>query len=356
MAKYLDSTGLATVWEKVKALIPASLKNPYALTIQTNGTTVQTYDGSAAKTVNIAPQTINAAVNLALKDTDLDTLWYSGFYCAGGSNTVTNKPSGVDAFGLMSVHDASGKYFSQVLFDGNISDKVYMRHCNNGTWTSWAELKFTDTTYSAMTGATSSAAGKAGLVPAPAAGKQTSFLRGDGTWVVPTNTTYTAATTTSAGLMSAADKVSMNKLGGSVYYDRTGASGVSRLGLFSVTPVAVTVSGTSLTLPPVVEFETVITSTSSTSSFCTLRGTLCCNSDAPTLIWSANAKSTWFGDNLIKGITYDKTNKQVFVEVNSSSSYVQNLAMRTYIYRADHCTVTQITATTSSTNIKTFTI
>lgn len=46
----------------------------------------------------------------------------------------------------------------------------------------------TNTTYSAMTGATSSAAGTAGLVPAPAAGKQTSFLRGDGTWVVPTNT------------------------------------------------------------------------------------------------------------------------------------------------------------------------
>ena len=34
-----------------------------------------------------------------------------------------------------------------------------------------------------MTGATALAKGKSGLVPAPAAGKQTSFLRGDGTWV-----------------------------------------------------------------------------------------------------------------------------------------------------------------------------
>ena len=65
---------------------------------------------------------------------------------------------------------------------------------------------FTDTTYSNMTGATSSAAGTAGLVPAPAAGKQSSFLRGDGTWVVPTNTTYSNATTSTAGLMSATDK------------------------------------------------------------------------------------------------------------------------------------------------------
>lgn len=52
-----------------------------------------------------------------------------------------------------------------------------------------------------MGGATSSAAGSAGLVPAPAAGKQTSFLRGDGTWVVPTNTTYAKANTTTLGLV-----------------------------------------------------------------------------------------------------------------------------------------------------------
>ena len=41
---------------------------------------------------------------------------------------------------------------------------------------------FTDTTYSTMTGASASASGTSGLVPAPASGKQTSFLRGDGTW------------------------------------------------------------------------------------------------------------------------------------------------------------------------------
>lgn len=39
-----------------------------------------------------------------------------------------------------------------------------------------------NTTYSQMEAATASAAGKAGLVPAPAAGVQSKFLRGDGTW------------------------------------------------------------------------------------------------------------------------------------------------------------------------------
>lgn len=63
-----------------------------------------------------------------------------------------------------------------------------------------------NTTYGNMTAATASAAGKAGLVPAPAAGKQTSFLRGDGQWVIPTNTTYNVATASANGLLSAHDK------------------------------------------------------------------------------------------------------------------------------------------------------
>ena len=70
----------------------------------------------------------------------------------------------------------------------------YLR--GDGTWQTPP-----NTTYSNMGGATSSAAGSAGLVPAPAAGKQTSFLRGDGTWVVPTNTTYAKANATTLGLV-----------------------------------------------------------------------------------------------------------------------------------------------------------
>lgn len=70
----------------------------------------------------------------------------------------------------------------------------YLR--GDGTWQTPP-----NTTYSNMGGATSSAAGSAGLVPAPTAGEQTSFLRGDGTWVVPTNTTYAKANTTTLGLV-----------------------------------------------------------------------------------------------------------------------------------------------------------
>lgn len=67
-----------------------------------------------------------------------------------------------------------------------------------------------NTTYSVMGAATADADGKSGLVPAPAKGKQNMYLKGDGTWATPTNTTYGNATTSSAGLMSAADKTKLN--------------------------------------------------------------------------------------------------------------------------------------------------
>lgn len=43
-------------------------------------------------------------------------------------------------------------------------------------------VDLSDTTYSDFVGATSSAAGSAGLVPAPASGDNTKYLKGDGTW------------------------------------------------------------------------------------------------------------------------------------------------------------------------------
>ena len=87
----------------------------------------------------------------------------------------------------------------------NGSTSSYLR--GDGTWATPP-----NTTYSNMSGASSSAAGKAGLVPAPSAGAANRYLRSDGTWVVPpdTNTTYNAATTSSAGLMSAADKTKLD--------------------------------------------------------------------------------------------------------------------------------------------------
>lgn len=62
-----------------------------------------------------------------------------------------------------------------------------------------ADALFTDHTYGNMKGATSSSAGSAGLVPAPNIGEQLKFLRADGTWVIPTNTTYSVGTSSYLG-------------------------------------------------------------------------------------------------------------------------------------------------------------
>ena len=48
-------------WYSDIPTIPTALKNPYSLTIQGNGTTIDSYDGSSAKTINITPVSIGAA-------------------------------------------------------------------------------------------------------------------------------------------------------------------------------------------------------------------------------------------------------------------------------------------------------
>lgn len=62
-----------------------------------------------------------------------------------------------------------------------------------------ANAKFTDTTYTVF------GRGTNGLVPHPTTTTSTRFLREDGSWIVPTNTTYALATTSANGLLRQLD-------------------------------------------------------------------------------------------------------------------------------------------------------
>jgi hypothetical protein len=65
----------------------------------------------------------------------------------------------------------------------------------------YATFGIVNNTYEIMKPASASLAGAPGLVPAPLAGEQGLYLRADGDWGTPTNTTYGIATTSTAGLV-----------------------------------------------------------------------------------------------------------------------------------------------------------
>lgn len=88
----------------------------------------------------------------------------------GKPSTFTPPTSSATVLGGIKVgYTTSGKNYKVQL---DSSGNAYV----NVPWTD------TNTTYTNMGAASASAAGKAGLVPAPAAGAQAKYLRGDGTW------------------------------------------------------------------------------------------------------------------------------------------------------------------------------
>ena len=90
----------------------------------------------------------NKATMTTLTNENLDKVTTPGFYNASGGNSVTNKPSGVDNFGMIVVHSASGDYYTQIVY---AADKSYRRVCSNGTWGNWSQDIFTDTKYNDVT-------------------------------------------------------------------------------------------------------------------------------------------------------------------------------------------------------------
>ena len=71
---------------------PSSLKNPTSLTIQTNGTTAATYDGSAAKTVNIT----KGNIGLGNVDNTTDANKSVKYATSAGSATTATKATTAD--------------------------------------------------------------------------------------------------------------------------------------------------------------------------------------------------------------------------------------------------------------------
>lgn len=86
--------------------IPTALKNPQALTIQNNGTTVGTYDGSAAKTINITHPTIPTALKCPTSLTIQFNGTSQGAWDGSTAKTINITPAAIGA--AASDHTHSG--------------------------------------------------------------------------------------------------------------------------------------------------------------------------------------------------------------------------------------------------------
>lgn len=110
---------------------------------------------------------VTAAINSKVDSSSLATVATSGSY-----NDLSNKPT------IPTVNNGT----LTIRQNGTTIDTFTANQSTNVT------VDLSDTTYSDFVGATSSAAGSAGLVPAPTTSDPDKFLKGDGTWgAVTTN-------------------------------------------------------------------------------------------------------------------------------------------------------------------------
>lgn len=267
------SAGTRTVlWSSIKALF-AAVKHRHDASDIASGTmavdrlpTIPLTKGGTGAT---SAETARAALGVqnpitaanALTNQDLDSynsLGKCGWYYAGGQNSVTNKPSGVKGFGMFVTQTATNM-FTQFLFDSGdgARNKIWTRMYYI-TWSPWTALvRTTDTIAKATnatnatkatnaTNATKATQDSAGqtinttyVKSVTASGRTVTVTKGNGTTSTFTtqDTTYSAATQSTAGLMSAADKKKLDGLSGD-YGSAIGTATSSKDGLMSKTDKA----------------------------------------------------------------------------------------------------------------------
>lgn len=256
-----DSTGQNIASTYVKEItangrtVTVKRGNDTTFTFQTQDTTYPVADASKSGIMAASDwsllhslKAINKPVTLP-NNADLNSYNSSdkcGWYYAGGGNSVVNKPSGVDGFGMFVTRTAIN-VFAQFMFDsgdGN-GNKIWTRMYYNN-WSSWTALVRTTDTIANATNATKATQDSAGqtinttyVKSVTASGRTVTVTKGNGTTSTFTtqDTTYPAATQSTAGLMSSADKKKLDGLSGD-YTSAIGLATSSKDGLMPKTDKA----------------------------------------------------------------------------------------------------------------------
>lgn len=253
-----DSTGQNIASTYVKGItangrtITVKRGNNTTFTFQTQDTTYPVADASKSGIMAAADwsllhslKAINKSVELTNSDNlnSYDSVDKCGWYHAVGNNTVANKPSGVNYFGMFVMRMASG-VVAQILYDNN--KKIWTRARVNSSWSSWTALVRTTDTIANATNATKATQDSAGqtinttyVKSVTASGRTVIVTKGNGTTSTFTtqDTTYSVATQSADGLMSSADKQKLDGLSDD-YASGIGLATSSKDGLMSKTDKA----------------------------------------------------------------------------------------------------------------------
>lgn len=255
-----DSTGQNIASTYVKEItvngrtITVKRGNDTTFTFQTQDTTYPVADASKSGIMAASDwsllhslKSINKSVELTNSDNlnSYNSLYKCGWYYAGGNNTVADKPSGVGHFGMFVMQIASG-IVAQILYDDN--EKIWTRSWSwqKSSWSPWTALVRTTDTIANATNATKATQDSAGqtinttyVKSVTASGRTVTVTKGNGTTSTFTtqDTTYSVATQSANGLMSAADKRKLDGLSGD-YASDIGLATSSKDGLMSKTDKA----------------------------------------------------------------------------------------------------------------------
>ena len=130
LTRLYTSTGSATNGTMTQKAITDALAG------KSSSSHTHNYAGSSS--VGGAANSANKINGIALTNQSLNN-YHSGvnFYYGAGGNTCTNKPSGVDNFGMF-VFQSAGGWWTQILYGSD--DDMYTRRYVSSSWTTWSKI------------------------------------------------------------------------------------------------------------------------------------------------------------------------------------------------------------------------